>query len=240
MPLRDKTPEILTNDELKYLRSMCRYLGSLGMKEGSIELPLEGYFSVDDSIRALMNIKHFDNNYRADVPEGLIEIFLKILNYIDEENLVREPDVEDVNYEKIEFILSCRDQSLTVSHYYNYFSQSDGESTDLNSEDYEELPGLISDLKQSHPNAKILTLSYNGSGDSGYIEDSFEEGGEAPANVADWCYNKLESFYGGWEINEGSQGYFQFDLNSGTASLEHTNNLEEEEFYTIYETKFNL
>ncbi len=46
------------------------------------------------------------------------------------------------------------------------------------------------------------------------------------------------SNYGGWEINEGSQGYFIFDLKNKTVELNHTMNVEESESKTLYEEKF--
>lgn len=56
------------------------------------------------------------------------------------------------------------------------------------------------------------TVSYNGGGDSGYIESTYESEkgtGDVPAGIEDICYSLLEE-YGGWEINEGSQGTIVF------------------------------
>jgi hypothetical protein len=56
------------------------------------------------------------------------------------------------------------------------------------------------------------TVSYNGGGDSGYIEGTYESEkgtGDVPAGIEDICYSLLEE-YGGWEINEGSQGTIVF------------------------------
>ncbi len=80
-------------------------------------------------------------------------------------------------------------------------------------------------------------LDYNGSGDSGYIESSFSNGGRVPANIEDWCYDVLERNYGGWEINEGSQGYFVFDTKNNIIELEHTYNElveETEDILSVY------
>jgi hypothetical protein len=85
----------------------------------------------------------------------------------------------------------------------------------------------------------IMELRYNGGGDSGYIEGTFENGEEVPAEVEDFCYRILEDNYGGWEINEGSQGSFFFDLNEKTINLEHEYNTEESKTYTLYEESFS-
>jgi hypothetical protein len=91
------------------------------------------------------------------------------------------------------------------------------------------------------PDDGILTITYNGGGDSGYIESSFEETGDAvPAGIEDWCYSELESHFGGWEINEGSDGKFVFDFNKSTVLLLHTMNIEESETHTFFEESFKI
>ena len=89
------------------------------------------------------------------------------------------------------------------------------------------------------PETGILTLKYNGSGDSGYIENSFDENGDdVPAGIEDWCYRALENNFGGWEINEGSDGEFIFDFNNSMVTLNHIMNTEETETDTLYEESF--
>jgi len=82
-------------------------------------------------------------------------------------------------------------------------------------------------------------FQYNGSGDSGYIESNFEENGDAlPTSIEDWCYRQLEDNFGGWEINEGSDGEFKFNFNDMTITLNHTYNTEENSTDTIFEESF--
>jgi len=81
-------------------------------------------------------------------------------------------------------------------------------------------------------------LRYNGSGDSGYIESEFEDGSEVPSSVEDWAYQQLESLHGGWEINEGSDGSFVFDLDNGTITLRHSYNEEQQESLNLLSIDF--
>lgn len=81
-------------------------------------------------------------------------------------------------------------------------------------------------------------IDFNGGGDSGYIEESFDGGEQVPAIVQDWCYDQLESLHGGWEINEGSDGSFEFDLRNGIINLNHTMNTEVDKQDTIFEESF--
>jgi hypothetical protein len=56
--------------------------------------------------------------------------------------------------------------------------------------------------------ATSVTIGYSGSGDSGGVDNNYESEngtGDVPAGIEDICYKLLEE-YGGWEINEGSQG----------------------------------
>jgi hypothetical protein len=56
--------------------------------------------------------------------------------------------------------------------------------------------------------------------------------------MEDWCYEQLERYYGGWEINEGSDGEFIFNFHDMTIELNHTYNVEQDAHDTIYEESF--
>jgi hypothetical protein len=85
----------------------------------------------------------------------------------------------------------------------------------------------------------FITLSYEGGGDSGFINSTFDNPNvNVPSYVEDWCYDKLESNYGGWEINEGSQGRFEFNYKGGEVILEHAFNVEMSAQETVFEVNF--
>lgn len=81
-------------------------------------------------------------------------------------------------------------------------------------------------------------ISYNGSGDEGYIEDADYDppiknrAGETDAErnarsealyelLHDASYYILNGHHPGWEINEGSQGEITFDAEARTTKLHH-------------------
>lgn len=236
---------ILTPEEKKYLNTIGRYLNSLAMKEGTISIELDyEQHSVDEDTIDWKYVTHFDNNYRADIPEGLIPILKKVWSYIVNEDLYRLPNVDAINYNTIEIEIDSVDKSLTVKNYITYYTEDGGNTIEFDSEEDKEMVDnwMDEDLKDTEvPEDGILTIKYNGSGDSGYIEGNFEETGDpVPAGIEDWCYKELESNYGGWEINEGSQGQFIFNLNDSTITLEHTYNVQEDESRTLFEEKFSL
>ena len=234
---------ILTLEDKQYLRRVCRYLGSLGMIDGSIEMDIDSGWNFDFDEINWEDQTHFANNYSAEVPDGLIPIYKKIADYIQENNLYKSPQYDDINYERIDFDIDCQKSEISVNHWYTYYQRGDSNSVTWDAEDDKEIfeewekEGVLEDL--DIPNDGILTIKYNGSGDSGYIENSFEEiGDQVPAAIEDWCYNQLERNFGGWEINEGSDGEFIFNFHDMTIELNHTYNVEENTTDTIYEESF--
>jgi hypothetical protein len=189
-------------------------------------------------------IQHFENNYRADLPGGLRPILQKVMNYIIDKDIFESPDIDAMSYQMISIEIDCERKELTVTHDYSYYSRGDGQNIEYDSvEDKERFDKWMEEDMQDVevPSEGILTLSYNGGGDSGYIESSFDEVSDAvPASIEDWCYSQLESHFGGWEINEGSDGRFIFNFNNSTVDLDHTFNTEENESNTLFEENFSI
>ena len=235
---------LLTPEDKQYLRRVCRYLGSLGMRDGSIEIDIDNSADFDFSeINWDNEGSHFSNNYSAEVPDGLIPILKKIGDYIQENGILQVPDEEDLNYERIDFDIDCERQEISINHWWTFYGRGDGSSVDWDGEEGKDMfeewekDGVFEDL--AIPDDGILTVKYNGSGDSGYIESSFEETNDGvPTAMEDWCYRQLENHFGGWEINEGSDGEFIFNFHDTSAQLNHTYNTEENETDTIYEESF--
>ena len=229
--------QILTPEDKEILNSMTRYLKSHNVKEGDIEIEIEGSFPFFDDIK---NVNNFSNSWDIKIPEEYFKILEKVWE-------VAEPsfdniDVDDINYERIFISLDAINRELTVQHHYSYFEENDTNSTlwDLKGDekDNELLNEVFKILKELYPKDRNLNLRYNGSGDSGYIEDFFDNNKEVPSVVEDWAYEVLGNLHGGWEINEGSQGDFYFDLKNETVTLNHTYNEEVQESNTLFEEKF--
>ena len=234
---------ILTPEDKKYLRMVSNYLKSLGMDDGSIEIEMDHGWDFDFSdIDWDVQASHFSNNYRAEVPDGLIPIFKKISDVVDDGRMKQASEENDVNWERLDFDIDTDKKTISVNYWYSYYGRGDSSSVEFDSEDdIQRFDGWLNEeLGQvSVPDNGILTLRYNGSGDSGYIENSFEETGDGvPASIEDWCYTKLEREFGGWEINEGSDGEFVFNFNDSTVALHHTYNTEENSSDTLYEEGF--
>lgn len=222
---------------------ISNYLGSLGMRTGVIAFELE-YDQVELTEEDINweYITHFDNNYRAEIPENLYPILKKILSHVIESNVFESPDFDTLNNQGLEIEIDCNRQEITVSNWFSYYGTSDGSSiyyeSDMDKERFERW--VDEDLQDVEvPQHGYLYITYNGSGDSGYIESSFEGTNTAvPASIENWCYDELEQNFGGWEINEGSEGRFEFNFNDFTVLLTHTYNTEESDTNTLFEENF--
>jgi hypothetical protein len=80
---------------------------------------------------------------------------------------------------------------------------------------------------------ETVTADYDGSGDSGQIEEpefgSSKVSRDLAIAVQDLFYDVLEEQYGGWEINEGSFGQFSWDIKADRINLVHNMRIEETE-----------
>ena len=228
---------ILTPEEKKYLGRVSRYLASMGMNYGEINFEMEQ----DDEEISYSEYgfpTHFDNNYYAEIPDGLIPILKKIIDYVDDDGLYSNlPDGSDIDYQRFEITIDGVKKEISLTHIYSYYSEGDSTGIEYDDmiEEWEE-KGVFDDT--SIPEDGRLILRYNGGGDSGYIESDFENGEPSPGAVEEWCYQQLEENFGGWEINEGSQGEFQFDFNEKTVILSHTYNTMLDSSNTIWEEEF--
>ena len=236
---------ILTTEEKQYLNRICRYLGSLGMTEGLIN------FEIDNEVDSLSEdyfewkyVTHFENNYRADIPDNLIPILKKIVNFVVNSDKFEIDYNLYLNYQQIEIEIDCKSKDITVRHYYTFIDRGSTSYDEYDSNEDKKTfdDWMDEDLKDTEvPEEGILTARYNGGGDSGYLESNFEETGEPiPAEIEDWCYRQLERNYGGWEINEGSDGVFIFNFNDSTIVHEHTDNIDVNDTNTLYEENFSL
>jgi hypothetical protein len=235
---------ILTPEEKQYLRRISNYLGSMGMQDGNIEIDMDNQEEFEYDNVDWDYITHFTNNYNADIPSGLIPILQKIMKYCDDNNLIREPDNDDTNYQRLEYDIDVDSKKISFTRWWSFYTRGEGSSVTWEDEqgkslfEHWEESGILEDL--TIPDDGILIVTYNGSGDSGYLESSFNETGDGvPAAIEDWCYRELSDNYSGWEINEGSDGQFIFNFHDMTIELVHTENIEDNASDTYYEESFN-
>ena len=226
---------ILTPEEKKYLRFFVKFLQSYGEKTGTFRLE---DFSEDfldwEKDMDMSNYLQLEENYYLDVPEQIGPILANVIKYCEK----RIPEVkEDISSTTLEVIVDV-EGSITAEYCWRYYSRDDQyESFDGNDGDLSQIIDELNEITSG-----LVYVKFDGNGDSGQIESAEDESGSiinVSANVEDWCYNQLESSYGGWEINEGSSGQFIFNLAENTCELEFGWNNENTECDTLYEEKFD-
>ena len=153
------------------------------------------------------------------------------------EYLIKNSDYEDMledseSNSEIKFVIDCDEKNLDV-----YLSEQVRTSNELNGPSFyideivnKSLTSFFNDIRDNGIDNGRVT--FDGGGDSGYIEPNLETNKahyKVPNDVIDFLYEELENFYAGWEINEGSHGYFIFDFDDRKIHLtfyEHAENME--------------
>lgn len=236
--------KLLTPEEKKQLKVVSNYLRSYGLREGYVEIEMD-YDDEDlptvDSVY-WQYVTNFSNSYNVEIPDVLLDIIKKVLTGVQEfANLNTDYD-GNMNSQRVEFRIDAVNREVSMVHDVYYYDRGDSHEIAYDSqEDIKRFDKWMeTSLSETEvPSDGILTVPYNGSGDSGYIEGFFEPtNGAIPAEIEDWMYSELETHFGGWEINEGSDGRFIFDFNKSIVYLEHTFNTEENQRDTIWEESF--
>lgn len=90
-----------------------------------------------------------------------------------------------------------------------YESEATGTGYDFEDGDNQEWQDKVNEYLDSN-NTNSIRIEYNGSGDSGELESSYNNETnqmvDLDGEIEDICYEILNSEFGGWEINEGSSG----------------------------------
>ena len=232
--------ELLTTEDKKYLERISRYVQSLGQKDVEIRIEANEWDNKTEiSDIEWETITHFGWDSRLDIPSGFIELLQKIFNHLESSGKYSFPDIEGLNYHDFLIDFDTSNRELTIRQLYGYYDvggksevEFEGDEVDMDSFREELNPNDI-------PNDGVLTVRYNGGGDDGSIDGQFDEISESvPSLMEDFCYDKLSSNFGGWENNEGGEGYFIFDFDNNSVTLYHTENVEENDSNTLFEVEF--
>jgi hypothetical protein len=236
---------ILTEIDKRILRNACKYFRSVGVRSDAIIRidsdwydELTSYFSGEGWVRL--------ENYSYEVPKFCMPVLEKITEYISGNNLIDELDIDTLNYDNLLFIFDVVDYSLYIDREYGYEDAGDSSGITFGDSDNEDenkiVKGIIDEVEKSATKKRSdgsVQLDFSGSGDSGSVDGAFYDGGRVPQNVDYWCSDVLNSNFGGWENNEGSQGYFTFDLKNKLINLEFTYNEIKEESDEILKIYFD-
>jgi len=224
---------VVTDEQIKSLKLFSYYLQSHGIKKASIDFYLE-YCQIEYS----SGEAYARDGSRAELYEAIEQTLTEI---IESNNL---SDLEDCdNRGNLTFHIDCVQRELEVEVFETVYGHNDmSDSEDLN--DYDDLEvkesfeRLFSKIREEGK-PSTTRVHFNGGGDSGDIDGHTQDGTALPNEILNYLYNWLENFYGGWEINEGSQGHFDIDVDEKIIYLDFQENTEEEQKRDIdFQIKF--
>lgn len=207
----------ISDQDKRQLLLFTKYLMTWGLDYGTFYIDgNEGLGSIDlDDFDNVRLSEKYDLKIPQNIKAILKDLAYQALNYADME----DDFDEDFGYSQLEVIFQVQTRKLTISVSEDHFVDNPVMDTQLASND-PKLDAIIEELKEL-TSETVLELTYEGSGDSGYLKDEFEDGLEVPQSVIHYCYVWLEQDHGGWEIDDGSDGIFIFNLKNKTVTLHH-------------------
>lgn len=186
----------------------------LNVEEGTIDyLDIQYYDKIN---KTMMNIiydimeEHTDTFYE----DGPGSVYSDTNPYYRVSGVIK-PFENEIIYEQVDFWVYGTESS-DRTYYFN-----DYEEGDITYDYFLTIRKYLKELKKDD-----FELPYYGGGDSGAIEMPRDY----PMELEEIGYNLLQTF-GGWEINEGSQGTIY--MTKDYIEIDHTWNTEEEESATL-------
>lgn len=214
----------LTKEDLKRLNLFSMYIQSYGVKKAylRIDVSTDGDWEVYDwdwsSDESNLSISSYDS----------IQLFIDNLLQESIDTLLKDFGEDDrgnlrVYIDALEKEITFSAEVYKTAVDYSSIEDTFDEISNQNVKDY------LTELGNSYSTG---TVHYEGSGDSGSIDstlqlDGGDESEEIPAGLEDYFYRLLSNF-GGWEINEGSQGDININFDTKTITVEHGSYYEEE------------
>ena len=208
----------LTEEQRKTLKLFAYYCGSYGAKEATLTC----YLTEDGAIDWI------DSNWYSDtmtIIEGYDKINLLIEDILENSDLLDYYDFNGPGSLQIE--LDVLEKKLSFTGYHTEWETT---NHTLTWENFHDAQPEFDSLFESLSGQMNGVLYFEGSGDSGWIEDEIiTDNGkmDCPEFFKDWCYEMLGNNFGGWEINEGSQGEFNILPNEKMVELNFNQNFED-------------
>ena len=216
----------LSPEEIKTIKQFFVYIKSNGADTASIDVNFE-YGSI-----SYVGGMYGDNGRVIPKFPPVEPIIGKIFDKVDidefEDNFHNGEN--DVEFFSVDVIFDATDKKIIVEC--NYSTPDEEEAFDES-----EINDMDIFKEYTDRGVSEIICSYNGGGDSGYVDGDMSVDGErenTPAFLEDMCYDALSGF-GGWEINEGSQGNIVFNLVDKTITVNHSWNTEEHHRFRLLE-----
>ncbi len=205
----------------KYFEALLLYMGNLKCEDISTELTMDGRYVDywDQEFIGLVN----GLNQKINLPKQFIKLFDTLLEKYGDEIWDGSQNDEGSEWYRVRIDVYYKKRSIVITSEIEITTE-DGAGYEIDVSDNDLIQSFLRENE-----IDFFSVKYNGGGDSGEIEESLydENGNEMPnieVNFSDdlWEFleEKLDSAFGGWEINEGSVGTINVDHE--TLSIDHT------------------
>lgn len=214
--------ENVTDEQAKTLKLFAYYAQGYGKKE----------------VNTLINTQDCQEDWRDEDWYGdgsnleSYEAIDNCINQIIEEHDLFEKLMSDCdNRGQLKINIDCVERTLEINASETKFdTNSSSGMLELSDLENEDLIKIFNYMKSKKYSEGVITFA--GGGDSGEIESRIEYDGkfteQIPKDLMEFFYEWLENHFGGWEINEGSQGRFVFNADEGNLELLFEENTEEQ------------
>jgi hypothetical protein len=206
------------------LRMVCKYLKGLGLdkigfraefdESGIQYLEIDINHEISDTIESIIDeiIESYQDKFYENGP-GTLDSGNEWYNVYGD--II--PGENKIIFNNIDFSGYATEDS---GSYYDFDDYNEG---DRQYDIFLEIQKFLNEIKKDS-----IRIIYNGSGDSGWVENYYQSDsgkGKLPEHITHLAYELLEDF-GGWEINEGSQGVISISNNE--IEIEHEWNTMDE------------
>lgn len=219
----------LTPEQAKRLKLFSYYCRSFGAEE------VNQYQYIHEG-----DIDYYENTWSRGFGtpiEGYPEILDTIKEIIELNEIIDKSGIEWENRGTLTINIDCKERKIKMSvSEYVLRDEASGDEKSVNDISDEDLKKELDELfkMMNETGFEEGVIEFNGGGDSGEVESTitfdseFREDIRNSREIENFLYRWLSSFYGGWEINEGSHGSFHF-FADGMIQLEFYEHLEAEE-----------
>jgi hypothetical protein len=199
----------------KYFEALLVYMRNLGVDRVWTEMSMSGSY-VDHWDQEFQATKNGDYK-KITVPKQFIKLFDTLVEKYSQEIWDESQNEWGSDYYRVDINVSLSERKIIIT------SDIEEQKTEGASDEYDVInnPSVQSFLDEN--DIDYLEVSYSGGGDDGYIEDDgYDDDGNQYSlsnDLEELLYEKLNSSFGGWEINEGSSG--KFIIQRETVEIEH-------------------
>lgn len=180
--------------------------------KASITLDFYDGSTIPDSIDNWYSIT---NNKSINEDFGVNQIIEDLFTESDLWDKLFDNVYEDINHSTVDVYIDVDEQKVWFDAEYESYGSEDSSDEGTISESWmEKLEGR-----------GVYTARYSGGGDDGSIHDDVEFDGDGDYNESEYknyAYQILYDSYGGWEIDNGSEGKIIINTIEGTWEIEHT------------------